>query len=93
MAGDGLGMSGPGAGMFNRLFDAGLDIGVSFGRQALGVQPGANQATRLGLTEPQLAARAGAGTLTVSNETMRPNQNMTLLIVAVVIGAVLLAKS
>jgi len=32
---EGLGSSGPGAGMFNRLFDAGLDIGSQFAANAL----------------------------------------------------------
>lgn len=93
MGSDGLGLSGSGAGMFQKLFDAGVDLGVSFGRQELGIQPGANQATRLGLTEPQLTnTSSGAGTLKVNNVAGMSQQNM-LIIAVVIIGAFLLAKA
>lgn len=87
---EGLGASGPGGGMFNRLFDAGLDLGVNFGKQELLGQPsGLNQATRLGLTPGQLS---------VVNETEPqtglPFDQKTLLIgLVLIVGAIVLAKA
>lgn len=92
MTSGGLGNSGPGGGMFNRLFDAGLDLGVNFGRQELlGIQPGANQATQLGLTGPQLLAN---GTPAQAAPGFGGIDQRTLLIGAVVIiAAIVLAKA
>jgi hypothetical protein len=95
MAGDGLGLSGSGSGMFNRLFDVGLELGTAVGRQQLGIQPGANQATRLGLTQPQLNS-APPGSLTVSNKVgggFQLDQQTILIGVAVIVVALLLSKS
>ena len=86
---DGLGTSGPGAGMFNRLFDAGLNLGVDFSRQELlGQAPGVNQTTRLGLTADQLS------TAPASDASGGPFDQKTLLIgLALIVGAVVLAKA
>lgn len=85
---DGLGASGPGAGLFNRIFDAGLDLGTQFGKQELlGIQTGANQATRLGVTASQLAdtpAAPAAG--------FQLDQKTILIGVALIVGAIILSK-
>ena len=95
MAGDGLGLSGAGGGMFNRIFDVGLELGTTFGRQQLGIQPGANQATRLGLTSLN-DNPAPAGSLTVRNNVsggFQLDQQTILIGVAVIVVAFLLSKS
>ncbi len=83
-----LGFGGAGAGMFNRLFDAGLSLGVNYGQQELLGQPaGLNQATRLGLTPGQLSVvnQPSAGF---------PLDQKTLMIgAALLIGAIVLAKA
>lgn len=91
MAGDGLGMSGAGAGMFSRILDVGLELGTTYGKKTLGIETGANQASRLGLTEQQLTAAPGAGQLTVSNQAGM-DQKTLLIIAAVIVAAVLLTK-
>lgn len=85
MAGEGLGMAGAGAGMINRLFDAGLDLGTQFGRQQL--------------IRPQPAAQLAPGSFTVTNEASRPagggfqlDQRTILIGAALIIGAIVLAK-
>lgn len=92
MAGDGLGFSGSGAGMFNSLFDAGLDFGKNLGAQFVktefGQPAGVNQATRLGLTP---------GQLTMVNQPAAPtiagiDQKTLLIGVALLVGAIVLAK-
>lgn len=92
MAGDGLGLSGAGGGMFNRIFDVGIELGSTFGRQQLGIQPGPNQATRLGLTSLN-DNPAPAGSLTVRNNVGRLDQQTILIGVAVIVVAFLLSKS
>lgn len=99
--GNGLGMSGTGAGLFNRLFDAGLEIGTTYGKQVLtGVPaPGSIQAQRLGFGHQQFNQNADLGLgfdpydLRVgrsSGGTM--NQQTMLILAAVVLGAFLLAR-
>lgn len=89
---DGLGAAGPGAGMFNRLFDAGLDLGVNFGRKELGLATGPNQATRLGVTTPQLTAANFAPTTPAPGGGFQLDSKTILIGVALIVGAIVLAK-
>lgn len=89
---DGLGASGPGGGMINRLFDAGLDLGVNFGRQELGIATGPNQATRLGVTAPQLTDPFASSTPTPSGGGFQLDSKTILIGVALIVGAIVLAK-
>ena len=75
--------------MISRLFDAGLQTGVDYGNQQLGIATGVNQATRLGITANQLTA---------GNNATQPApagfDSKTLLIVGgVLVLALLLARS
>ena len=94
MAGDGLGFSGSGAGMFNSLFDAGLDFGKNLGTQFVktefGQPVGVNQATRLGLTPGQLSV---VNYQTPQGATIGGIDQKTILVgVALLIGAIVMAK-
>lgn len=92
MAGDGLGFSGAGGGMFNSILDAGLDFGANFGKSYIqsefGQPVGLNQATRLGLTPGQLSVvNQPAGTIGGIDQ-------KTLLIGAgLIVVAIVLAKA
>ena len=89
MAGDGLGFSGAGAGMFNQLFDAGLSLGTQFGQQELlGVTPGVNQATRLGITTSQFTAAPAAASNTIGGI----DQKTLLIGAGLIVAAIVLAK-
>lgn len=89
---EGLGSSGPGGGMFSRLFDAGLDLGVNYGQQQLGLATGPNQATRLGVTAPQLTAANFTPTSPAPGGGFQLDSKTILIGVALIVGAIVLAK-
>jgi hypothetical protein len=78
--------------MFSRLFDAGLDLGVNFGRQELGLATGPNQATRLGVTAQQLSTANFTPTTPAPNGGVQFDQKTILIGVALIVGALVLAK-
>lgn len=78
--------------MFSRLFDAGLDLGVNYGQQQLGLATGANQATRLGVTAPQLTAANLAPSTTAPGGGFQLDSKTILIGVALIVGAIVLAK-
>lgn len=92
MAGDGLGFSGAGGGMFNSILDAGIGFGSDLGRafvaSEFGTPAGINQATRIGLTPGQLSVvnqQPGANTIGgIDQKTIMIG--LGLLVVAVVLA-------
>lgn len=89
---EGLGSAGPGGGMFSRLFDAGLDLGVNYGQQQLGLATGPNQATRLGVTAPQLTDPFASPAPAPSGGGFQLDSKTILIGVALIVGAIVLAK-
>jgi hypothetical protein len=76
--------------MISRLFDAGLQLGTDYGTQKLGIMTGVNQATRLGVSTPQLTATTG------NNSTQQPaaglDPKMLMIGAGLLVLVLLLAK-